>query len=109
MRTMRRSGAILAAAAALAAAGCTWVKPTEKGAAVRVASQSQVAGCQKLGSSTTQVLSKVLIFARSEKTMTAELATLAQNEAATMGGNTIVPVSPIENGRQSFDVYSCKR
>lgn len=109
MRTMRRCGTTLAATLALAAAGCTWVKPTEKGAAVRVASESQVAGCRKLGSTTTQVLAKVLFFARSEKTMTAELATLAQNEAANMGGNTIVPVSPIENGRQDFDVYSCRR
>jgi Domain of unknown function (DUF4156) len=106
---MRRIGAAMALAAGVAAAGCTWVKPTEGGAAVRVASESQVAGCEKLGRTTTQVLSKVLLFARSENKMTAELATLAQNEAARMGGNTVVPVSPIENGRQPFDIYRCKR
>jgi hypothetical protein len=99
--------AVLLGAPAFAA--CTWVKPTEGGAEVRVAGASEVAGCERLGRTTSQVASKILVFARSEKTMTAELATLAQNEAARMGGDTVVPTTPIEDGRQQFDIYRCRR
>ena len=36
-----------------------------------------------------------------------ELLRLARNEAGSMGGNAIVPESVIEEGRQTFGVYSC--
>jgi hypothetical protein len=38
-----------------------------------------------------------------------ELATLARNEASNFGGDTVVPTSTVDNGRQSFGVYKCKR
>jgi hypothetical protein len=33
----------------------------------------------------------------------------ARNSAASMGGDTIVPVAPLADGKQTFDVYRCTR
>jgi hypothetical protein len=32
---------------------------------------------------------------------------LARNSAADMGGDTVVPVSEIQDGKQTFEVYKC--
>jgi len=33
----------------------------------------------------------------------------ARNSAASMGGDTIVPVAPLADGKQTFEVYRCMR
>ena len=96
----------IALAGALAVA-CTWVKLTEGGTAVRVATPSEVAGCETKGRTHAQTTDRVVIFARREPTIQKELESLARNEAALMGGDAIVAASAIERGRQTFDVYLC--
>jgi hypothetical protein len=98
----------IAAAGALALA-CTWVKLTEGGTAVRVASDGEVAGCETKGRTHAQTTDRVLLFPRREPTVALELESLARNEAALMGGDTVVPATAIEGGRQTFDVYRCAR
>jgi hypothetical protein len=83
------------------------VKLTEGGNAVRVAKAGEVAGCTSKGRTHAQTTDRVLIFARRDASIHSELESLARNEAALMGGDTIVPATPIEGGRQTFDVYSC--
>lgn len=86
---------------------CTWVKVTAKGESVRlVQSVRAVESCKKLGQISTKVVSQV-IFNRDPETVAGELADLARNEAALMGGDTIVPASDIFDGRRSFGVYQC--
>ena len=46
-------------------------------------------------------------FTRSEEKVNTELATIAQNEAAEMGGDTIAAEGPTENGRRTFTIYKC--
>ena len=87
--------------------GCTWVKPSQEGAMVSIASQNDITGCQKLGSTTVSLLSKVAGIKRSSKKVAHELATLGRNAAAEMGGDTAVAVSEVSNGEQTFDVYIC--
>jgi hypothetical protein len=36
------------------------------------------------------------------------LVALARNEAALMGGDTVVAESPVKDGRQLFGVYRCR-
>jgi hypothetical protein len=98
----------IAAAGALALA-CTWVKLTEGGDAVRLAAEGEVSGCETKGRTHAQTTDRVLIFARSTQTVQRELESLARNEAALMGGDTVAPATPIEGGRQTFDVYLCAR
>ena len=99
------------AVAALAALtlGCTWVKVTEGGEAVRVAKPGEVSGCESKGRTHAQTTDRVVIFARRDQPIQLELESLARNEAALMGGDTIVAATPIERGRQTFDVYRCAK
>jgi hypothetical protein len=97
------------AGAAVLAGGCTWVKLTSPGEGVRVGTAAEVASCQKLGATHSKTSSRI-IFSRSPQKIDAEVETLARNEAADMGGNTIVPQGPTSSeGRRSFDVYHCSR
>ncbi|MDX8403633.1 MAG: DUF4156 domain-containing protein [Mariprofundaceae bacterium] len=88
---------------------CTWVKESPSAEKVRLLEARQVEDCKKLGKTTTSVLAKVGFVARNEETVTEELATLARNSAADMGGNAIVPVSKVVDGEQSFAVYHCSK
>jgi hypothetical protein len=98
----------LIASVALLGSGCTWVKLTAPGESVRVGTMAQVAGCEKLGATHAKTSTKVGIFGRSPKKIDEEIENLARNEAADMGGNTIVAQGPTSSeGRRSFDVYRC--
>ncbi|MDO8333066.1 MAG: DUF4156 domain-containing protein [Nitrosomonas sp.] len=86
---------------------CTWVRVTSQGEGVRlVQSAKAVEPCKKIGKVNTKVVSEV-VFNRDAEKVAGELADLARNEAATLGGDTIVPTSEIIDGRRSFDVYQC--
>ena len=86
---------------------CTWVRVTSQGEGVRlVQSAKAVESCKKIGKVNTKVVSEV-VFNRDAEKVAGELADLARNEAATLGGDTIVPTSEIIDGRRSFDVYQC--
>ena len=99
----------LAAVAALAAglAGCTWVELTAGGEQVQYASQKAVEGCKQVGKTTAHTSDKVWIFARDEGEVRKELRALARNDAAAMGGTTVSPLGPAENGEQTFGIYVC--
>lgn len=98
---------LIAVCGSLILSSCTWVKVTQNGEGVRlVQSIRTVEPCQKLGKVNTKVVSQV-IFSRDMEKVAGELADLARNEAALMGGDTIVPVSEINEGRRSFGVYKC--
>ncbi len=53
-----------------------------------------------------KVVGKVVFDCGAEK-VSCELADLARNGAALIGGNTIVPISGIIDGRRTFAVYQC--
>ena len=89
-------------------AACTWVKTTPEGANVRVAQASEITNCESKGEITASLKSRVGGFERKPGKVAGELETLARNEAATMGGDTVVPSSPVKDGRQSFGVYRCR-
>ena len=102
---MQKSLIALAAAASLA--GCSWVEVTPAGAAVRVAqSLDEVAACKKIGATTSSVLAKVGLERGREK-VAMELETLARNQAAELGANTVVPISPVTEGKRKFGLYQC--
>jgi hypothetical protein len=88
---------------------CTWVKPTDAGQDVRVASYDQVDQCKKIGRTTVSVLDEVAYVSRSEDSVAEELKTLARNSGASMGGNTVVAAGAVSKGEQSFDVFQCER
>jgi hypothetical protein len=87
---------------------CTWVKPTEAGKQVVVAKDFSVSQCKLLGKTTTTVKHHVGVFDRNAEKVVDELTMLAQDEAAKMGGDTIVPQGKPSDGSQLFEVYRCK-
>lgn len=86
---------------------CTWVKLTPEGEKVRVLSVDEVKNCKKLGKTRAMLKDKVAGVHRNEEKVKKELETLARNSAVDMGGDTVVAVSDIEEGKQVFDVYRC--
>jgi len=92
---------------ALMMAGCTWVKPTSEGEKVRVLAANEVASCKSLGSTTATIADKVVGIKRKPKKVQKELETLARNSAVDLGGDTVVAVSEVVNGKQTFAVYRC--
>lgn len=87
---------------------CTWVKPDPEGARVRVAYDGRVGGCTKVGEVTVAVRDRVLGIQRNELKVRDELESLARNEAATLGADTITAMREPEEGEQRFAAWRCR-
>jgi len=102
---------VLVAALSVAAAGllnaCTWVKPTPGAESVRVAAAAAVTDCERKGKVTVSLRSRVAGVERSPTKVANELATLARNEATSLGGDTVVAETTVSEGSQVFGVYRC--
>lgn len=88
-------------------AGCVFVQPTVEGKKVRVLAPHEVDRCRSLGTLTSQVADRVGAIPRSREAVQDDVLVNAKNTAADMGGDTIVPTSETENGKQTFGVYRC--
>jgi hypothetical protein len=91
------------------AGGCSWVKSTESGARVRVATAGEVEGCAGAGTTHVSVMDKLGVVERNQAKVAGELATLARNSAVQLGGDTVVAITEIVDGTQTFAVYQCER
>lgn len=89
--------------------GCTWVKPTGGGDAVRVAYDGNVSGCRDAGAISVSVTDKVAFYHRPDLKVRDELETLARNQAADIPADTIKPNSEPKDGSQQFRAYVCGR
>ena len=87
---------------------CTWVPLSQQGEQVELTTPEAVSGCKRIGKTTVSTLSKLAGMDRHHESMQDELNKLARNSAVELGGDTVVPLSPIEEGRQVFGVYQCK-
>jgi hypothetical protein len=97
----------VAIAIAFLSTGCTYVKTDAAAESVVLANESRVQNCQRIGTASANVKASVAGINRKSEKVASELLVLARNEAANMGGNTLVANSPIENGKQRFIVYKC--
>lgn len=87
--------------------GCAWVQLDDAGRSVRVVDSSMTAGCVRKGEVTSSVNKDVGPFERNSQKVADELEALARNEAATMGGNTIVAGGEIVQGQRRYIVWRC--
>jgi len=92
---------------ALLASGCSWVKTTPEGQRVRVLNEQEVVDCRELGTTTVSLLDRIAGIERNRRTVEAELQALARNAAGDIGGDAVVPVSDIVDGKQRFTIYQC--
>lgn len=92
---------------AVLAASCTWVKLSPEGDKVRVLSAAEVSRCKKLGKTTVSLKATIAGFERKAEKVKKELAILARNRAVDLNGDTVVPLTEVENGQQTFSIYRC--
>lgn len=104
MRPLFRTAMLLAP---LLLGACTWVSLTPEGEQVRLGTPESVTECQRVGKTTVSTLSRVAGLNRYDESMQDELNKLARNSAVELNGDTVVPVTEIENGQQVFAVYRC--
>ncbi len=97
---------LLIALTVLFVSGCAAVKLTDGGEKVRVLAPDEISSCKKLGQTNNSVLDRVVVK-RPIETIETELETMARNSADNMGGDTVVPLTVIEDGKQSFTIYKC--
>ena len=97
----------VAVLSALITAGCTWVEPIEDAQIVYLVRAANTQGCERLGTTLSTVKDQIGWLNRSDTRVAAELLTLAQNAAVTMGGNSLVETAPPMDGSQQFIIYSC--
>lgn len=100
---------LLAAITATVLTGCTWVQLTAEGKNVSLAVVDSISNCERIGRATSKTLGSIVAIERGGGRLQEELLTLARNEAARMGGNSVVPESLIDNGQQIFVVYNCPK
>ncbi len=101
---MKTNITIIAATILLSA--CSTLNLSTGGEKVRVLDPSEVESCRELGKTNNSVTAKVIIE-RQEDAIAKELRIMARNSASRMGGDTIVPLTVIEAGQQTFVVYKC--
>lgn len=103
----------LLSAALLTAAllpACTWVKMEAGGGDVRVAARSDdLSGCTRRGEVGVTVKDKVGLYRRNELKVRDELETMARNEAASLGADTVQALNEPSAGEQRFAAYACGR
>ncbi len=98
---------LLVTTLSLGLGACSWVEVTPGGNTVLLATDSsQIAHCKLIGTVDASVMNR-LFFSRDRTQVASELADLARNRAAEMGGDTITAANAIDEGKQRFNVYNC--
>jgi len=92
---------------ALCVTGCAWVETTAQGEAVTLVEARHVGRCQSLGSVTATTRDRFGAVPRKREIVAEELADLARNKAATLGGDSIVAEGEASEGSRTFRVYRC--
>lgn len=88
---------------------CTWVKLDSDANNVHVVGPTNLANCERLGWVEVAVRSEILFdIQRSPAKVKTELETLARNQAAKRGADSVIATSQVQNGKQNFDIYRCR-
>ncbi len=94
--------------AVLLLGGCaTALKLTDAGEKVRVLGPDEVGSCRLVGKTNASVTWVIAGVKRPDNVIVQELRVVARNAAARLGGDTIVPLTVVDQGQQSFQVYKC--
>ena len=100
--------AALITAALFVLVSCETIELTIEGEKARVLSPDDVKNCQKNGAATVSIGEKYLgLVPKSPSTIAHQLQRLARNSAIHMGGDTVVPMSKVDRGQQTFAVFRC--
>lgn len=96
------------AALGLVANACTWVEPDSGGRAVRVAYADDLTRCTYKADVTVSVKADIAGIERKKLKVQDELESLARNEAATIGADTVQALEEPHGGEQKFAAFRCR-
>lgn len=105
MRLLRTTPLLLGLALAI---GCAWVPLSDDGEQVQAMANTEVTGCKRLGNTKVSVLKEILFVPRPQWAVQDELETLARNEGAKLGGNTVTALPSKLEGERDYAVYRCE-
>ncbi|MGD8175155.1 DUF4156 domain-containing protein [Marinimicrobium sp. ARAG 43.8] len=91
------------------ASACTWVKVSDEAEEVVVGKEGNVRGCEKLSDTNVSVANSIGPVHRNSEKVATELLNMGKNEATRLGGDTIVPKTKPDDGRQTFSIYRCQK
>jgi hypothetical protein len=96
-------------AAATFAGGCTWVTPSPEtvGKKIAVVDGVEVAHCRLMARADLSVPDKLGTLQRLPEDMQNDLQTMAKNQAAAAGDDTVAPLSTQAGGKQTWGLYLC--
>lgn len=89
--------------------GCTWVTPSPEAVGKRIAvvDGTAVTNCRLASKADLSVPDKLGTLQRMPEDMQNDLQTLAKNQAANVGADTVAPLSDQVGGKQSWGFYLC--
>ncbi len=87
---------------------CSWVDLDESGQAIKVAYGKNLDACEKKGEIVVSVRDRVLLVKRNPIKVRDELESLARNQAASLGADTIQALDEPHDGEQQFGAYRCR-
>jgi hypothetical protein len=93
--------------ALVTAAGCSNVALKPGAEEVEILEEQRVQKCDKLGTTTVSVSTKVGFIARGERAIEKDLKVLARNSGQKMGGDTVSSLTDVTEGEQKYGVYDC--
>lgn len=106
---LKKRTSLALVALGLLATACTLVPVTPGSEKVTLVKPEHIAHCTNLGSTEVGVMDKAGIIARAPESVEEDLVKLAKNSAVGMGGDSIVPASKVVNGKQTYNVYKCRK
>lgn len=91
------------------AGGCTWVTPSPEtvGKKIAVVDGADVAHCRLMARTDLSVPDKLGTLQRVPEDMQNDLQTVARNQAAAAGDDTVAPLTTQVGGKQTWGLYIC--
>ena len=91
------------------AGGCTWVAPSPEavGKGIAVMDGADVTHCRLMARTDLSVPDKLGTLQRLSEDMQNDLQTLAKNQAAAAGDDTVAPLTTQAGGKQTWGLYAC--
>lgn len=106
MKNLKMNIILLGITASLTACSFVSLDPQAKDIMVST-DTNKLSNCKFIGNTNVSLWSKAETF-QSQKTTESQLNTLARNQAATMGGNTVITESATNDAVQkTYRVYNC--
>lgn len=93
----------------LFATACTFVTLEPEGERVEVAAADQVEECERVGRTRVTTAERVAFILRRDSAIEDDLDRLARNSGGDLGGDTVVRMTDIEEGRATYEVFDCGR